>query len=368
MRILYLLEGHNDGGGPIATRNLAKLISTKIGKNQVAVFGPKEEQTKSDEYLLYPNTGIRRFSFQFFKRLKNSIKSFNPQIVHASGLFLCLLALFYKLHMKSDFKLLLTVHTTNSKSSYHQISRLLIRYLAKTLDGVTFLTSHQKEHYCKELAFCPKNTEIIPNIIPEREISEKTIERIRTTLLRQLACDYLVIYAGRIVPLKQIDIFIKTLKILNQKKLSVGGVIIGDGPQKHVETLKKLAETSGINKKIIFTGFKNSPQNYISACDCVLFPTKQETLPNLLVESFSLGKPVVVSDIPHLKELAIHRENAFVVPGNDPIKYAEALFSLFLNENIRKKIAIGGKETFKIRFSPNLVYIKYLDFYRQFLK
>ena len=71
-------------------------------------------------------------------------------------------------------------------------------------------------------------------------------------------------------------------------------VMIGDGEL--LETIKKKAQGLAIEDRIVFAGNKMDVAKYYSAFDCLLFPSKFEGLPFVLVEAQTNGLSVVASD------------------------------------------------------------------------
>jgi glycosyltransferase involved in cell wall biosynthesis len=254
------------------------------------------------------------------------------------------------------------------KTRFYPLSILPAKILSKRADWGTFLTEYQQKRYCEKLGYCPKTFSIIPNVIPKKEISEDMVVEVRKEITEKLGSGFCVIYAGRLIPSKQIDMFIRTIESLRKKGVEASGVIVGDGPAEYVKTLWALAQEAHVGDKILFTGFKKNPEEYIAACDYVLFPTQhKEALPNLLIESFSLSKTVVVSDIPPLSGLVQNLENAVVVSEHNPDAYANALLELYRNPDLSAKISKGASMTFRGNYAPETVCKQYLEIYQSLL-
>src|SRR5690606_752688 len=72
-------------------------------------------------------------------------------------------------------------------------------------------------------------------------------------------------------------------------------VILGDGKDK--DKLQKLANSKECSKNILFLPFTNNPFEIIKNAHCVTLTSKYEGFPMVLVESLSLGVPVVSLNI-----------------------------------------------------------------------
>lgn len=71
-------------------------------------------------------------------------------------------------------------------------------------------------------------------------------------------------------------------------------VLVGDGPER--KSLENKVEIMGLSSRVIFTGGINNPQDYLSAFDLLVMPSKFEGLPLTLVEAQASGLQCVISD------------------------------------------------------------------------
>lgn len=71
-------------------------------------------------------------------------------------------------------------------------------------------------------------------------------------------------------------------------------VMIGDGEL--LEPMKQKAHELAIEDSVIFAGSRTDSAPYYSAFDCLLFPSKFEGLPFVLIEAQVNGLPIVASD------------------------------------------------------------------------
>lgn len=71
-------------------------------------------------------------------------------------------------------------------------------------------------------------------------------------------------------------------------------VMIGDGEL--LEPMKQKAHELAIDDSVVFAGSRTDAAPYYSAFDCLLFPSKFEGLPFVLVEAQVNGLPIVASD------------------------------------------------------------------------
>lgn len=87
-----------------------------------------------------------------------------------------------------------------------------------------------------------------------------------------------------------IDIFELLLERLPDSIL----VLIGDGP---LEThIKEIVKSKKLSDKVVFTGAVTNIQDFLQGMDIMVFPSKYEGLPNVVLEWQAMGIPSVISD------------------------------------------------------------------------
>ncbi|WP_103644157.1 glycosyltransferase [Campylobacter concisus] len=133
------------------------------------------------------------------------------------------------------------------------------------------------------------NVETIYNPVFNKEIILKSKEPIIDNIFLNLVGKK-IIAVGRLVDIKDFQTLIKAF-FMAQKKISCSLTILGDGCKKN--ELLELVEEFGIQDKVYFAGYIKNPYNYITHSDLFVLSSKNEGLPNSLIEAVVLGTPVV---------------------------------------------------------------------------
>lgn len=147
-----------------------------------------------------------------------------------------------------------------------------------------------------------------------------------------------VIFAGRLIEYKNVDILIKAIKIISEKKPEVKCLIIGDGPEK--KRLEKIVVTLKLTKNVLFLGFlENQDEVYslIKSSKVFVLPSTREGFGIVVIEANACGIPVIT--INHkdnaAKDLIEEGKNGYVCELNE--KYmAERILDVFKNSTDEK--------------------------------
>jgi len=102
--------------------------------------------------------------------------------------------------------------------------------------------------------------------------------------------DGYILAIGRLVKLKGFDDLITAYaKSQTERQL----LILGDGEE--LESLKQHAIAHGVQDQVVFPGFVSNPYPYMKKSFCFALTSHSEGFPNAMVESMSLGIPVISS-------------------------------------------------------------------------
>lgn len=141
----------------------------------------------------------------------------------------------------------------------------------------------------------------------------------------------MLLFVGRIQPLKGVDVAVRALAHLTQRReysdvflVVVGGPSGPDGDSE-VARVHQLAADLGLGDRVRFL----APQphellsTYYRAADVCLVPSRSESFGLVALESAACGTPVVAAAVGGLTTLVADGETGYLVDGRDPAAYAE---------------------------------------------
>ena len=126
-------------------------------------------------------------------------------------------------------------------------------------------------------------------------------------------------------------------------------IIIGDGPER--ESLQRKIDRTGLNDRIILTGFKSDAISYMSAMDIFILPSEREGFPRVILEAMLMGKPVIASKAAGSVELVIDKETGFLFHIGNTKELAERISTLLSSPELRREMGERGTKRVTENFS-----------------
>jgi glycosyltransferase involved in cell wall biosynthesis len=106
---------------------------------------------------------------------------------------------------------------------------------------------------------------------------------------------------GRLVALKAVDELLETFAVRSGPLDRLD--IVGDGPERGA--LEALADRLGATDRVRFHGRLDDPSSVIAHADVLIQPSREEGMPNAVLEALAVGTPVLATtDLHMLTELA----------------------------------------------------------------
>ena len=137
-------------------------------------------------------------------------------------------------------------------------------------------------------------------------------------------------YAGHLYPWKGVDVFVRALALTP----NIRGLIVGGHPREaDRERVESLIDTLGLRARIELTGLvpPGEVMRHLCRATMLVLPntasaiSERYTSPLKLFEYLTLGRPIVASDLPSIREVLTPGETALLVPPGDPRALAAAM-------------------------------------------
>ena len=231
---------------------------------------------------------------------------------------------------------------------YRAFYRPFLRRMLKRADRIV-VASPQVAALADELQPFRDKCSVIPYGLDPDQHAETPASARRVEALKSEGNDPLVLFVGRLVPYKGVDVLLRALATVQAR-----AVIVGDGPLR--ATLEQLAVQLGIATRVTFAGNASATEltALYNACDLFVLPsvTKAEAFGMVQLEAMSCSKPVISTDllsgVPWVNQ---HRVTGLVVPPGDASALAAAMQMLLNDKDLRTRMGACGRERVESEFS-----------------
>ncbi|MFC1918671.1 glycosyltransferase [Chloroflexota bacterium] len=216
------------------------------------------------------------------------------------------------------------------------------RELAQTCQHIIASTEKEKEDLIRYYGASPRSIGVIPcgvNLELFKPADKKTARQ-----QLGLTDDKIILFVGRIEPLKGIDQLLKAMPYMQNTHRPRLVLIGGDENSQHeMERLKALSRNLHIEDSVTFPGLikqERLPPFYCAADVCVV-PAYHESFGLVALESLACGTPVVANDVGALRDIIRQGDTGYVVADNTPHHLAEKIAFILSGPGPDKKSALS---------------------------
>jgi glycosyltransferase involved in cell wall biosynthesis len=160
---------------------------------------------------------------------------------------------------------------------------------------------------------------------------------------------YLIGAASRLTPDKGVAYLIRAAGKIREQNLDAGFVIFGDGPLK--EKLARQIHDSGLHDHVILAGFQHDLDRWMAMLDLFVLPSFAEGLPNVVMEAFAGGVPVVATAVDGTPEVVDDGVSGWLVPPGDADILAQRILEMLSDDERRREMGRRGQERVRREFT-----------------
>lgn len=287
--------------------------------------------------------------FTHYKRLENKIKEIRPQIIISCNYsydFYFLPFINRKIPKIKEFHAsrFLDYSSVENLGTKVKILRKLSRFVEKKYHQIVVLNDDEKKFYNSE------KISIIPNPInipPEKATLQNTK----------------ILAAGRISPVKNFEELISIFSSISPKFPNWELHFYGQDYIGTKDKLKAQINQLGLNEKVKFCDTVENLQNTMLDYSIYAMTSKSECFPMVLLESLSVGLPIVSYNSPTgPKNIVTNDSDGFIVKYEDLDEFSKKLSMLMNDYKLRIKLGDNAKKNV-VRFEMPIIMKKWQDLF-----
>lgn len=256
--------------------------------------------------------------------------------------------------------------SSKSKISYY-FHDVLTMKLPTKFSKYVIATSQAEFKDCQRFGIPIDKIKLIPlsfSFTSNSKLKEK--QTIKTRLL----------FVGRIVPLKNLDVLLNSVKIIKKNIQDIEFVIVGDevpgrlkGDTGYKKHLVSLVETLGIKENVKFVGWETGQKlwDIYQKSDLFLLASTYENFGRPLLEAAHFGLPLVSVDVGVARDLIRDDQGGIMISRLDAEEFAKKIIGL-LKDNSKYNKSSKYVQDQSQEFSIKLIADKYEQIFLEVVK
>ncbi len=296
----------------------------------------------------------------------------------------CLVAKWYNVPVVLSPRGMLTGYTQNSRNSFPK--RFLHLLIGKRLLSYSHIHATSEQEKLEVLKIVsPKSITVIPNLVSvgqraesgeqgtkNKEQGTKSEELCEGESLETKAVSdvgsstFRLLFLSRIEQKKGLELLFEALSTIS---LNYQLTIAGSGHEKYVESLKAKVESLKLSGQIDWLGQVNNEEKFslLARHDLLVLPSYNENFANVVIESLSVGTPVLVSENVGLAAYVKSNDFGWVCTLNS-FDIKEKIATAYQNKLKRDFIRQEAPNIILNDFNDEVLAERYMELYRNVLR
>ncbi len=313
-----------------------ELVDRFIDNEYRKVFKIKTSKSSLLDFL------VQTFIFFKFLKLLKILYQIKPKVVLTTHFHPWLIFIFF-LRFFLKYKIFYAVHDNpfDPKEGGPPFAIFLEKIFVKYSDIVITYSKFIKEDVSKyltnkkiEVVYLGSYKELFPDFRKSFEINKESL---------------VILFFGRILPYKGIDVLIDALEALQEKGLKIETIIAGRGEldKESLEKIKRLGiefKNQWISNDELLSLLKKS--------DVLILPYKKGTQSGVVSISLAYGIPIIATKVGSFEEFIEDGYNGFLVRPNEPRDLAQKLEKIYSDRKILLEMSTNALK-FGEKFSWN---------------
>lgn len=160
---------------------------------------------------------------------------------------------------------------------------------------------------------------------------------------------------SRVIRSKGVLEFVAAAQQLATSHPNVRFLLVGPRADDSVDRLNE-SELTVLNKVVSWPGARRDILTVLAASDMFTLPSAyREGIPRVLLEAASMELPLITSDAPGCREVAVHEQNGLLIPPGDATALAAAIARLADEPEVRRRLGLMSRQRATERFDLAVV-------------
>lgn len=166
-----------------------------------------------------------------------------------------------------------------------------------------------------------------------------------------------VCFLGAVVQRKGVDLLAQAWPTVIKRTGAPHLVVVGPAIPDDAAwpTWQAFVKSDSVRRTITIAGETPRPDLYLKAADLLVLPSRNEGLPNAVIEAMACGLPAIVSALPGVSDFVIHDTvDGIILPELTANALTSAISDLVESPRRRTGIGVRARETAERKFSASI--------------
>jgi glycosyltransferase involved in cell wall biosynthesis len=337
----------------------------------------REKRNEGFEVIRMPRQtlayGINVLGFKKVAYVAKFIKTEKPDIIHCQPLFSPLSLVFINFNFLSSYKIVGSLitgeYSINSviASLRYSLAKIIIEhYITNKTSSFFVINDVWKKITLKLFNIADSRMEAIPlGADVELFKTDAKTRNIMRDIFGLSKEDVAVVYSGKIIPSKKLDILFEAIAPIIKQNPKVKVIVVGTGDLVYRKHLDKLVSDLGILNNVIFQSWVHRTKlpDFYNASDIAVWPGSVSIS---IIEAMSVGLPIIVKRSP-ITSFAISNGNGFSFKPDNVKELNKYLRKLITNCDLRKKMGENSKFLVEKELNWKNIASQYINVYQSVL-
>lgn len=234
---------------------------------------------------------------------------------------------------------------------------VLERFLARLTTRIVAVSDRQAADLADRFGICARELiRVVPLGLDLDRFRPGRTEYLAPELPREIGAgsEPVISIVGRLVPIKNHDLFLDTAALLVAGGRRCHFAIVGGGPEE--ERLRARAAALGLEERVHFLGWRTDLERIYAGSDLVVLTSRNEGTPVCLIEAMAAGRATIATEVGGVADVLEGGRLGRLVRPSDPEALAEAVCALLDDPARRAELGRRGAESAPSRFGiPRLL-------------
>jgi glycosyltransferase involved in cell wall biosynthesis len=168
---------------------------------------------------------------------------------------------------------------------------------------------------------------------------------------------------------KGVGEFVDAARQLRQREVPARFLLVGEAdPENPAAIAREQLLRWHREGHVEWWGHRSDMPEVLGGAHVACLPSYREGLPKTLLEAAAVGLPLIATDVPGCREIAVHGDTALLVPPRDAKALADSMLRLAVDADLRRRLGAAARQRVCDNFSTERITGETIALYRELIE